>query len=163
MSIPFVAFGWSPGQAPIQSAILKTNPALIRKNQAALSNAFPPEIKHQMDHYLIPEIYYKKYKDRFPYNIHPLAFFHYDEEHIKNELDNLGWQAPTDTDTNSSNCLLNAFANHCHFERHQFHPYVWEMANMVRQGVVSRDQAIEKIYAEQNLNMVNYTKEMLEI
>lgn len=163
MSIPLVAFGWSPGQAPIQSGILKTNPALIRQNQTALSNAFPVEIKRQMDEYLVPDPYYERYKDCFPYNIHPLAFFHYDEEHIKNELVNLGWEAPTDTDTNSSNCLLNAFANNCHLERHKFHPYVWEIANMVRQGVVNRDQGIEKIYSEQNHNMVDYAKERLDI
>ena len=163
MSIPLVAFGWSPGQAPIQSAILKTNSALIRQNQSALSNAFPAEIKRRMDQYLVPDSYYEKYKNSFPYNIHPLAFFHYDEEHIKNELVNMGWEVPMDTDTNSSNCLLNAFANHCHLERHKFHPYVWEIANMVRQGVVNRDQGIEKIYSEQNSDMVNYAKERLDI
>jgi tRNA(Ile)-lysidine synthase TilS/MesJ len=163
MSIPLVAFGWSPGQAPIQSAILKTNSALIRQNQSALSNAFPAQIKRRMDQYLVPDSYYERYKTRFPYNIHPLAFFHYDEEHIKNELVNLGWEPPMDTDTNSSNCLLNALANHCHLKRHKFHPYVWEIANMVRQGVVDRDQGIEKIYSKQNSDMVNYAKERLDI
>ncbi len=163
MSIPLVAFGWSPGQAPIQSAILKNNPAMIRQNQSALYKAFPPDIKRGMDKYLIPDVYYEIYKDRFPHNIHPLAFFHYDEGHISNELNGLGWEAPTDTDTNSSNCLLNAFANHCHLKRHGFHPYVWEIANMVRQGVVNRDDGVERIYSEQNSMMVNYAKERLEI
>ncbi len=163
MSIPLVAFGWSPGQAPIQSAILKNNPALIRQNQSALSKAFPPDIKRGMDKYLIPDVYYEIYKDRFPHNIHPLAFFHYDEGHISHELNVLGWEAPTDTDTNSSNCLLNAFANHCHLKRHGFHPYVWEIANMVRQGVVNRDEGVERIYSEQNRMMINYAKEKLEI
>ncbi len=41
MSIPLVAFGWSPGQAPIQSAIMKTNPAFIRSNQLALKKDLP--------------------------------------------------------------------------------------------------------------------------
>ena len=163
MSIPLMVFGWSPGQAPIQSAILKNNPALIRQNQSALSKAFPPGIKRSMDKYLIPDVYYEIYKDRFPHNIHPLAFFHYDEGHISNELSGLGWETPTDTDTNSSNCLLNAFANHCHLKRHGFHPYVWEIANMVRQGVVNRDEGVERIYSEQNRIMVNYAKERLEI
>lgn len=163
MSIPLVAFGWSPGQAPIQSAILKTNPALIKQTQLALSKAFPPEIKHGVDQYLIPEIYYEIYKERFPHNIHPLALFRYDEKHINNELGQLGWESPTDTDTNSSNCLLNAFANHCHLERHGFHPYVLEIANMVRQGVVDRDEGLERIYAEQDQNMVEYAMEKLDI
>lgn len=161
MSIPLVAFGWSPGQAPIQSAIMKTNPALIRQTQSALKKAFPAEFCSSLDSYFLPEEYYKKYKKGFPQNIHPLAFFDYDEEQIRKELTDMGWQAPTDTDTNSSNCLLNAFANQCHIERNGFHPYVWEIANMVRQGVMDRDEGIEKIYSEQNQKMVEYAKERL--
>jgi len=163
MSIPLVAFGWSPGQAPIQSAIMKTNPAMIRQNQSALKRAFPSEISTQLDTYFIPATYYEMYNKSFPYNIHPLAFFNYDEQNIERELHVLGWQAPTDTDTNSTNCLLNAFANQCHLQRHGFHPYVWEIANMVRQGVMNRDEGIKKIYPEQNQKMVEYAKERLEL
>jgi len=161
MSIPLVAFGWSPGQAPIQSAIMKTNPALIRQTQSALKKAFQAEIDSSMDSYFIPETYYEIYKERFPQNIHPLAFFDYNEEDIKKELTDMGWNAPTATDTNSSNCLLNAFANQAHIQRNGFHPYVWEIANMVRQGVMDRDEGIEKIYTEQNQPMVEYAKERL--
>ncbi len=163
MDIPLVAFGWSPGQAPIQSAIMKTNPALVRQNQAAWNKAFPAEISHGLARYFIPEKYYEIYQDRFPHNIHPLAFFDYDEEEIKRQLDGLGWQAPADTDTNSTNCLLNAFANQCHIQRHRFHPYVWEIANMVRQRVMDRDEGIEKIYTEQNQKMVEYALERLDL
>ena len=161
MSIPLVAFGWSPGQAPIQSAIMKTNSALVRQNQAALKKAFPPDISREIEPYFIPDPYYELYKEHFPHNIHPLAFFDYKEEEIKRQLDEVGWEAPSDTDTNSTNCLLNAFANQCHLQRHGFHPYVWEIANMVRQGVMDRDEGIEKIYNEQNEKMDEYAKESL--
>jgi hypothetical protein len=163
MDIPLLAFGWSPGQAPIQSAIMKTNPSLIRKNQTAWGNAFPPKIREGIKRYFIPERYYEVCQDRFPHNIYPLAFFDYDEEQITSQLNGLGWQEPKDTDTNSTNCLLNAFANHCHIQRHRFHPYVWEIANMVRQGVMNRDEGIEKIYTEQNREMVEYGRRRLEL
>lgn len=163
MTIPLVAFGWSPGQAPIQSAIMRTNPSLIRQNQKALSSCLPPGLASPMASYLIPAAYYDLYKDSFPYNVHPLAFFDYDEEAIKAELASLGWNAPTNTDTNSTNCLLNAFANQCHLERHRFHPYVWEIANMVRQGVVPRDEGIAKIYSPQSPEQVAYAKEKLDV
>jgi hypothetical protein len=163
MSIPLVAFGWSPGQAPIQSAIMKTNSSLIQQNQKAMKKALPLEIQESMEQFFIPESYYGTFAERFPYNIHPLAFFDYDEQNIKNELENLGWRAPDDTDTNSTNCLLNAFANQVHIDRHGFHPYVWEVANMVRQGVMSREEGKEKIYAEQNQEMVEYAKERLDL
>jgi hypothetical protein len=56
---------------------------------------------------------------------------------------------------------LNAFANQCHLQRHHFHPYVWEIANMVRQGVMDRDEGIEKIYTDQNREMVEYAENKL--
>jgi tRNA(Ile)-lysidine synthase TilS/MesJ len=161
MSIPLVAFGWSPGQAPIQSAIMKTNSALIRRNQAALNKAFPLEIRDGILRYFIPDTYYEIYKERFPHNIHPLAFFDYDEQEIMRQLDVLGWRTPDDTDTNSTNCLLNAFANQCHLDRHGFHPYVWEIANMVRQGVMERKEGIERIYTEQDQKAVEFARERL--
>lgn len=161
MNIPLIAFGWSPGQAPIQSAIMKTNAALIRENQKALKKALPDEIVQEMRGYLIPDSYYGEYQNRFPVNVHPLAFFDYDEEKIKTELENLGWKAPTNTDSNSTNCQVNAFANQIHIQRHGFHPYVWEIANMVRQGVMNREEGIEKIYQDQNSQMVAFAKEKL--
>ncbi|MDY7039054.1 MAG: hypothetical protein SV375_23240, partial [Thermodesulfobacteriota bacterium] len=163
MSIPLVAFGWSPGQVPIQAAILKNNPAMAKKNQRALFQRFPPEFQRRIHPYLIPEDYFVIYENRFPYNTHPLALFDYHEESILKTLVAMGWEAPSDTDTNSTNCLLNAFANQCHLDRYAFHPYVYEIANMVRQGVLNRDQGMEKIYAEQDKNLVKYAKKRLEI
>jgi tRNA(Ile)-lysidine synthase TilS/MesJ len=161
MSIPLVAFGWSPGQAPIQSAIMKTNPSLMQQTQKALLSGMPVDLSRPMTSYFLPPTYYDLYKDHFPHNIHPLAFFEYDEEKIKSELESIGWRLPTNTDTNSTNCLLNAFANQCHLDRHKFHPYVWEIANMVRQGVMSREEGTEKIYTAQNPDQVEYAKHRL--
>ncbi len=161
MSIPLIGFGWSPGQAPIQSAILKTNASLIKRNQDALKKAYPKDLLQKIKSYFVPEEYFDKFKDTFPHNIHPLAFFNYDEDLIKEELRDLGWKAPEDTDTNSSNCLINAFANNCHISRHGFHPYVWEIANMVRQGIMSREEGLIKIYTEQDNSIVVYAEEKL--
>jgi len=161
--IPLVVFGWSPGQAPIQSAIMKTNPQLIRQNQASFKKAFPQGLDERVDRMMIPESYYEIYKDRFPHNIHPLAFFDYDEDKIVEKLSHLGWRAPTDTDTNSTNCLLNAYANQCHLERHGFHPYVWEIANMVRSGVIDRAEGLDKIYSPQDPDMIELAKGRLGV
>lgn len=162
MSIPLVGFGWSPGQAPIQSAIFKTNSQLIRPTQKVLKQAFPPGLKERLNQYFIPNAYFETFKQRFPHNIHPLAFFDYDEDQILNNLRGMGWNAPEDTDTNSSNCLLNAYANHCHILRHGFHPYVWEIANMVRQEIMTRKEGLIKIYRAQDIKGVNLAKEKLD-
>jgi len=51
-------------------------------------------------------------------------------------------EKPSDTDANSSNCTVNAFANQIHKDRYGFHPYVWEIANMVRSGAMTRDEGM---------------------
>jgi len=163
VSIPMAAFGWSPGQAPIQSAIMKTNPEMARQNQKVWQTAVNEKVAAEVSRYIVPEEYFVSYSDRFPHNIHPLAFFDYEEEKVKRELESIKWKPPLDTDSNSSNCLLNAYANRCHLERHGFHPYVWEIANMVRQGVMSRKEGIEKIYIDQDQKMVDYAKARLGI
>jgi hypothetical protein len=161
MSIPLVAYGWSPGQAPIQSSIMQTNPSLFKQAQDVILNSYPEDIRCEMAHYFIPDAYYLKFEKSFPVNIHPLAFFKYDEDEILQDLSVIGWQLPVDTDSNSSNCLLNAFANQCHIKRFGFHPYVWENANMVRQGIMERDIGLEKIYLKQDTEQVDYAKERL--
>lgn len=161
MDIPLVAYGWSPGQAPIQSAIMKNNPAMIRHAQDAHKKAFPMDLWQQMDRFFIPESYDSAYKERFPTNIHPLAFWEYDEATIIRELSELGWKKPQDTDSNSSNCLLNALGNHCHIARNGFHPYVWEIANMVRSGIMKRAEGIEKIYAPPEPTHIDHSRERL--
>jgi hypothetical protein len=87
-------------------------------------------------HYAVPE--------KFPWNVHPLAWEEYDERKIFAAIGTLGWKAPADTDANSTNCLLNAFANDVHVRRYNFHPYVWEIANMVREGVIPRAEGLRK-------------------
>jgi hypothetical protein len=140
---------------------MKTNPGLIRQNQKLLKDIFIKKIDPLTQSYFIPDSYYKIYQDSFPYNIHPLAFFDYNEGKISQELQEMGWQLPTDTDTNSTNCLINAFANQQHVDQYGFHPYVLEIANMVRQGVMSREEGLKKIYTEQNKDMVSYAQEKL--
>ena len=57
----------------------------------------------------------------------------------------LGWKRPSDTDSNSSNCLLNTLGISIHQKKYGFHPYISEVANMVREGVMSRKEALEKM------------------
>ncbi|MBI5586026.1 MAG: hypothetical protein HY892_19615 [Deltaproteobacteria bacterium] len=163
LSIPLVAFGWSPGQAPLQSGIMKNNPSFVRENQRSFKGALPDALAGLLEPCFLPASYYEGYKDRFPYNIHPLAFFDYREEAIRKELESLGWVPPEDTDTNSTNCLLNALANEEHQKRHGFHPYVQEIAGMVRQGVMTREEGLAKIYPPQDPAQVAWARKKLEL
>jgi hypothetical protein len=160
-NIPMIGFGWSPGQAPIESSIMKNNPALSRMSQQAIMNPMKNIVGNEIENYFLNEKHFEQ-PERFPFNVHPMAWEYYNESMILKEIAQYGWTAPTDTDSNSSNCLLNAFANNVHIKRYGFHPYVWEIANMVREGVMDRKEGYEKIYCEQPSHLVDFARERLE-
>jgi len=158
--IPFVGFGWSPGQAPVQSSVMRTNPSLMQGTQKAILGPLRAIAGDTVLPYFVTDEQFAQ-KELFPWNIHPLAFLHYDEQAITERIHRFGWERPNDTDPNSSNCTLNAFANQVHRTRYDFHPYVWEIANMVRTGVMSREEGIEKIEPPENTEMVFYSRNKL--
>jgi len=160
--VPFIAFGWSPGQAPITSSIMKNNPKMIKMMQKTL---FDPlyEIAGEdiVPHFLEDRHFSGHY--HFPYNVHPLAFLKYNEEEIYQKLADLGWEAPQDVDANSTNCLLNSFANVVHKSRFKFNPYVFELAKMVRDGYLVRDAALDRLNREEDPRIVDMVKRRLRI
>lgn len=160
--IPFVGFGWSPGQAPVQSSVMKTNPALMKETQKAILTPMHAIAGDDILPYFVTDEQFEK-KEIFPWNVHPLAFLPYDENEIIKRISSFGWERPNDTDPNSSNCILNAFANQIHRNRYNFHPYVWEIGNMVRAGVLSRDEGIEKIEPPEDKQMVAYSQKVLGV
>lgn len=151
--IPLVGYGWSPGQAPIESALMKNNAAFIKTAQQTTMKPLREVLGSEIDAYFLNDSHYAD-PERLPYNVHPLAWEKYSETMIIEEIRKMGWVAPRDTDSNSTNCLLNAYANDIHIKRYGFHPYVWEIANMVREGVMSREEGYNKIYSEQNRDFV---------
>ncbi len=159
--IPFIGYGWSPGQAPVQASVMRTNAALMRNAQ---NTTLQPLVEIAGDAILPFFVTERQFEqtEKFPWNVHPLAFLPYDEEKIVERIKQFGWEKPDDTDPNSSNCLLNAYANQIHRKRYNFHPYVWEIANMVREGVMTREEGIEKIEPPEVEHMVQYSKEILD-
>lgn len=159
-NIMMIGYGWSPGQAPVQSSVIRVNPSLIRATQSAILKPLSGVAGSEVNSYFLTEDHFAM-TERFPYNVHPLAFLDYNEERIVKEIGGIGWTAPDDTDSNSTNCLLNAFANDVHIKRFNFHPYVWEIANMVRAGVMGREEGYEKIYGKQPEALIDIAKRRL--
>lgn len=159
-NIPFVGFGWSPGQAPIQSSVMRTNPAMVKATQQAIYEPLHAIAGDAIDPYFVTAEQFRQ-PDRFPWNVHPLAFLDYDEDVVVARNKKLGWEKPDDTDQNSTNCLLNAYANQVHMKRYGFNPYAWEIANMVRSGVMNRAKGMEKITTPEDALMVEYAKRQL--
>ena len=160
--IPFLGFGWSPGQAPIQSSVMKTNPRLMKMTQKALFEPLYEVAGDELRLYFLEEKHFQV-PEKFPHNIHPLAFLDYDEEKIYQRITELSWQKPSDTDANSTNCLLNSFANKVHKERYGFHPYAWEIAGIVRSGGITREEGLEKLNSPENHDIIAHVKQRLGI
>lgn len=159
--IPLMAWGWSPGQAPIRSSIMKINPALFKATQAMYRKPMVEIAGEEINRYFLSENDFRIID--FPYNVSPLAFMEYDEHAILKKIKDLGWSTPEGLDSNSTNCLLNIFANEVHINKFKFHPYAFEIAGMVRTGVISRKHGMEKIYSEIiNKKAISYAKSKLQ-
>lgn len=159
--IPFITYGWSPGQAPIEASIFLNNPTMIKKMQDAFVQPMKEIAGDTIDNYFLTEEHFQM-EDRFPYNVSPLAFLDYDEEVVMEEIRTMGWEKPDDTDPNSTNCLLNALGNKVHRDRFQFHPYAFELANLVRSGYMDREVALERLEEETDPKIVSAIMERLE-
>jgi len=163
MDIPLVAYGWSPGQAPINSAIMQTSPRLQVFSHKTVRDPILANCSEDLSSYFLTDEDMNIDKDKWPVNIHPLAYIDYHEDTILKEISSWGWEKPSDTDPNSSNCTLNALANHLHRERFHFHPYAWEIAGIVRAGGLKREEGIEKTTEPEVMKMVKYAADRLGI
>jgi len=159
-NIQFIMFGWSSGQSPITSAIMKNNPQIIKMIQ----NALYKPLHELMGDDINPCFLEKKHIEKgynFPYNISPLAFFGYDEDDILRKITKMGWKLPIDIDSNTTNCLLNSFANIVHKKKYGYHPYALEMTKLVREGYMERYAALEKLMEPENKKTVAAVKKKL--
>ena len=160
--IPFVVFGWSPGQASLSSSVFKALPSMIRSMQQPVKDPLEAIAGADVAQYFLSEEEFARTED-FPYYINPLAFHDYDEQAITSLISELGWTPPDDTDPNSTNCLLNCYANAVHKRRFGFNPYAFELAGLVRQGLLDRDKAIARLSEPEDGGMLNNVEQRLGI
>jgi len=142
--IPIVAYGWSPGQAPMSASVFRMNAAMFKQMHETRTAPLRAIAGDDLAPYLLNESHFSRRND-FPYNVNPLAFLEYDEHQIIEQIKQLGWQSPDDTDGNSTNCLLNSYANRVHLQQYGFHPYAFEIAGLVRQRAMTRQEGLAKL------------------
>ncbi len=148
--IPLLAYGWSPGQIPLPSALLTYTPSLVRTILESTAALLQQLAGQDLGVYLPHEGPAVAAPAWELHSVSPLAFVDYDEAHVRQRIRDLGWQAPDDTDPNSSNCLLNTYASHVHRQQFGYHPYDMELATLVRKGYMSREEAIRRLEAAPN-------------
>ena len=142
--IPLLAYGWSPGQIPLASALRRFNLEMLRAMLEAAKEPLRQAAGDRIAAYF-PEEHHLARGREFPYSVSPLAFLDYSEEEALRRVRVLGWERPDDTDPNSTNCLLNSFANRIHVEQMGYHPYVMELAGLVRAGYMGREEALSRL------------------
>ncbi|RME35350.1 MAG: hypothetical protein D6793_07400 [Thermoflexia bacterium] len=143
-NVPLLMYGWSPGQIPLASALFRFMPPMLRTFLQTAMLPLQTIAGDEIAPYFPSDWMVLRAAD-LPYSVAPLAFLDYSEEAALIRLRSLGWEPPTDTDPNSTNCLLNAFANQVHIERMGYHPYAMELAGLVREGYLSREEALARL------------------
>jgi hypothetical protein len=143
--IPMVMLGNSPGQVlqSDQELIFQDNkiPFLLRRQLfAKLAETQGPWV---YDYLMLSAEEYKT--SPFPYIISPLSILGYNESDIYRTITKFGWSKPKDVDPNSTNCRLNAFGIVMHQNLYRFHPYDYEMSQLVRLGSLNREVALERV------------------
>jgi hypothetical protein len=161
-NIPFVGYGWSPGQAPIASSVMKNNAQMVRLAQKALYEPMFQIGGAEIRPYFLEDSHLGG-SYSFPYNVHPMAFLDYDIEGIYDSISRLGWKRPGDVDANSTNCLLNSYGNYTHKRRFGFHPYALELSNLVREGYLDRSTAMRRLDTEEDPKLIEMIKNKIEL
>lgn len=160
--IPFLVFGMSPGQAPMATAVVKTNPQMIRTMQETLLRPLSDRLGDVIRPFFLEPRHFDRPED-FPYSVNPLAFADYDEEVIYETAAKYGWRKPDDTDANSTNCLLNALANQVHMDTFGVNPYAYEIAELVRTGCMTRDEGLARLAEPFSAEQIEAVKKSLGV
>ncbi len=160
--IPFVCFGWTPGQANVKAPIIRLDYRMILANQKQIQDPIVSNLGEEFNKYFIDAAWIEKQQNNIPSFIYPLVFSHYNEDEILKAIESIGWIKPRDTDMNSTNCLLNSYANAIHTRDYGFNPYSLEIANLVREGFLRRDEGLSKLSMSGDESVINLVKNKLD-
>lgn len=122
--------------------------------------AFGDEAQH---YYQLPESLLSNTPLKKITILNPMLTLQISEEEIISQLEPLGWKPTLDTGSNSSNCRLNDFGIAVHAYKHGFNPYVFEISEQVRHGLMTREKALKKALTVPELDEVRWQAERLEL
>ena len=141
---PFVVFAFSPGQTDAPFVTL-TKPILVWMRKLFSQNLKAMGVTDQEPYLIDAHLIQPGSPEHEVMMIHPFLIWDYDKIRFKKECIQLGWIDPHLKDHNSSNCLLNAFAIKNHLDKYHIHSYAYDLASLVRQGNMEREDALNKL------------------
>jgi len=173
ISIVFV--GFTPGQYPDVSYenFLKTKSCIYFSDTVHKDD--PPDIikmirdpidevsGEKAGEYYLKSQYLKK-GETYPYALFPFhAIVRYDENKIYERIKTAGWIKPEDTDTCSTNCLINSLANLVFIKQYKYHPYIAEISTMVREGLLAKEEAFKLEVVENDSKVIRHCLDKLKL
>jgi len=141
---PFIIFAFSPGQTDAPFITL-SKPILVWMRKLFDQNLNAMGVTDREPYLIDAHLLQPGSHEHEVMMIHPFLIWNYDKTKFKKECIQQGWIDPHLQDQNSSNCLLNAFAIKNHLDKYHIHSYAYDLASLVRQGYMKREDALKKI------------------
>lgn len=143
--IPIICFGWTPGQVKTSKSLIRLNHKMVLKGFENIKSIITGRFGAYYEKYFLDDAFMRENEAYMPYLYYPFVKNEYNEESAIKEIKEIGWIPPENTDGNSSNCLLNSYANQCHISCFGYHPYAFEISNLIREGYLTREEGLNKI------------------
>lgn len=144
-NIPVVLAGFTLGQIPANAIYYKNNYRFLQESRQGIIEKLKQHSGEDIESYFSISDSVLDSSKEAPYNINLLCLEDITEEEIVNQIKEHGWIPPKDVDGCSSNCRLNTFNNMVHMKSLGYNPYALELSHLIRGGLLSRDEAIEKM------------------
>jgi tRNA(Ile)-lysidine synthase TilS/MesJ len=160
--VPFILAGFTLGQIPANTIYYKNNYKFFEESRKPILEKLKGKLGKDVSTYLEISDSLLAKSPNHPYNINLLCLEDITENEIIERILPLGWQKPKDVDGCSTNCKINSFNNFVHFKRFGYSPYELELSHLIRKKLLSRKEAIEKLY-DQPLDQINHALHELKI
>lgn len=164
--IPIICGGWSSGQTRMGDYLGKGS---LFESIESGANLFVKPFIHYVETINSPLKHNELLKIRYKINegirLFPFyLYFNYDEKKILTTINSkLNWTSPTDTDTCSTNCIINSLGNYIHKKVFGFNRYAIQISDLIRQGLINREKALDLLSKKEDTNIVNSLKKELNL
>ncbi|MBD3426047.1 MAG: hypothetical protein GF409_02300 [Candidatus Omnitrophica bacterium] len=162
-NIPSIVVGTTPGQ------LRQKDKSLISKYEGVVDvykNMIIPFL-NILDKNLKKEIDLSFFEKIKAFSLKLVPFYEYvaySENTAINEIKNrFNWQKPSDTDSCSSNCLINSLGIALHNKLYNVNSYVIPLAHDVRLGLIDREEALKAVNSKPNEKIIYDIAQKLEL
>lgn len=168
--VPLIIAGWTKGQSTDQSVMSKCACNVGAPEYGSMARATEElldGLKNDPDYKDFPrsmeEVLKRARKRHKSLVLSPHWFLGQDVDTYVNTIrEKLGWDYPeVSYPAGSTNCYLNYLAVHNSMKYYGFTHYHVEMSKMIREGLMTRDEALEQLKTDYDLDFLNGIAEQL--